>query len=523
MFGGPDFPTIHDRPSLHDFIRDQLRPDGSLDDPACTLPDEAPRTPGGIGWMAGAFDGVMSHHMGTAGQETEKAERLAAAIASAAERPKKKQLRALYDQASASDVLSILDPTIEALVALRPSTAAVSRLATWLASQSPDRGPIKVGIALLGITGAPDGSLLHELGAHEEFTLYTVVAFCNSRERPDADLFALAQRVYGWGRIHCVERLRDTSDPEIRQWILTDGFRNTVMNEYLAHIAATTGDLVAALAAPSPDRQLLTAAGDIIDALLMGGPAEDIDDYADAPAVLARWLGHMDDPAETLSDLITIAGIRDFCDRDDWDERMERGAWTAAARDAVRAHAERLFSDPAWPARVRAGLDSADPHEFWNAERGARLLGIDAFDQLLVRIDTDPLGGPWFQAWRGVDDQRAQLLAERAARHLDLDLIASGPSTAIGLGPEFRLHAALGWSLQGVRDHPGVGTALVEAALCRPSIQNRNGALNALEAWEPRHWTTLHLNRLETMAATDPDDKIRARAAELLQRSPGRP
>lgn len=444
MFGGRDFPAIHDRPSLHTFIRTQLQPDGSLTDTACTLPDEAPEAQDEIRWMAGALDGVMSHHMGTTDHEAVEVERLAAAIAAAAERPRRKELRTLYEQATASDVLSIVDRAIEALIALRPSATAVNRLGTWLASESPDRGPVKIGIALLGITGAPDGSLLHELGAHEEFTLYTVVAFCNSRERPDADLFALARRVHGWGRIHCVERLRDTNDPGIRRWILTDGFRNGVMNEYLAHIAATTGDLATALAAPSPDRHLLTAAGDIIDALLMGGPAEDIDDYTDAPAVLERWLGHMDDRAETLSDLITIAGIRDFCDRDGWDERLIRGAWTTPARDAVRAHAAQLLSDPAWPARVRAGLDSADPHEFWKAERGARLLGIDAFDQLLVRIDADPLGGPWFEAWRGADDQRARLLAERAARHLDLDLIASGPSTAIGLGPEFKLHAALG-------------------------------------------------------------------------------
>lgn len=356
-----------------------------------------------------------------------------------------------------------------------------------------------------------------------EFTLYTAVAFCNSRQDPEADLLALAQRVRGWGRIQCVRRLRDTIDPEIQRWILTDGFRNNVMNEYLAHLAATTGDLAAALAEASPDRELLIAAGDIIDALLMGGPAKDIDDYADAATALARWLDHMDHHAETLGDLITIAGIRDFCDRDDWVRRLSTGAWTVTTRDAIRAHTERLLAEQRWPERVRSGLDSADPHEFWNAERGARLLGIDAFDQLLARIDADPLSGPWFQAWRDADHRRALLLAERAARHLDLGLIASGPNTAIGLGPEFKTHAALGWSLQGVRDHPGVGTDLLEAALYSPSIQNRNGALNALEAWNPDHWTTLHQTRLRTMADTDPDEKIRARANQLLQRSPGRP
>jgi hypothetical protein len=517
------YPTIHDRPALHAFVRARLRPDGSLPDPACTLPDEAPRTPGRISWSAGAVDGVFGHHTLPAGQEPDRARPLAAAIAAAAERPHGDELRALYELVSADDVLSIIDPAIEALAALRPSTAAVARLGVWLASQSPDRGPVKVGMALLGISGAPDDSLLHELGAHEEFTLYAVVAFSDSRENPDADLFTLARRVHGWGRIHCVEQLCDTTDPEIRRWILTDGFRNGVMNEYLAHIAATTGGLAAALAVPSPDRHLLTAAGDIIDALLRGGPAENIDDYTDAPEVLARWLDHLGHHAETLADLTTTAAVRAFCDRDDWDRRLATGPWTAAARATVRDRAERLISDPRWPQRVLAGLDAPDPDEFRHAERGARLLGIDPFDHLLARIDADPLGGPWFEAWKGVDGGRARLLAERAARLLDLDRIASGPGTTIGLGPDFAAHAALGWSLQGIREHPGVGTDLVDAALCSPSTRNRHGALNVLEAWDPHHWTDTHRDRLRTMGATDPEDHLRARATELLERAPGRP
>lgn len=257
MFGGREYPKIHDRASLHAFIRGLLGTDGSLNDPACTLPDEAPQTPGGIGWMAGAFDGVMSHHMGGAGQATEKAQQLASSIAAAAMRPRRRELAALYALASSEDVLSVIDPAIEALAALHPSAAEVARVGGWLASESPDRGPVKVGIALLGITGAPDGSLLHELGAHEEFTLYAVVAFSNSRQDPDPDLYALAKRVQGWGRIHCVERLRDTASPEIAQWILVDGFRNSVMNEYLAYIAATTGRLVDALADRAPTERCL--------------------------------------------------------------------------------------------------------------------------------------------------------------------------------------------------------------------------------------------------------------------------
>ena len=89
----------------------------------------------------------------------------------------RRRLRKLYEEVNADDVLRFIDPLIEALAAKRPSTAAVAQIGCWLASTSPDRGPVKIGIALLGITGAPDSELLHDLGAHEEFTLFAAVAF----------------------------------------------------------------------------------------------------------------------------------------------------------------------------------------------------------------------------------------------------------------------------------------------------------------------------------------------------------
>lgn len=148
------------------------------------------------------------------------------------------------------------------------------RVGHWLAATATERGPVKLGIALLGVAGVGDAAgLLRTLGAHDEFTLYAVVAFGNGTEDGgESEIWALATVVDGWGRIHCVERLRHTSDPAIRRWILRTGFRNSVMYEYLAYTAATTGGLLAALRGDDIDRELLDAAGEIIEALVMGGP-----------------------------------------------------------------------------------------------------------------------------------------------------------------------------------------------------------------------------------------------------------
>ena len=42
------------------------------------------------------------------------------------------------------------------------------------------------------------------------------------------EIWNLAKRVHGWGRIHAIEQLEPETN-DIRRWLLTDGVRNEVM------------------------------------------------------------------------------------------------------------------------------------------------------------------------------------------------------------------------------------------------------------------------------------------------------
>jgi hypothetical protein len=66
--------------------------------------------------------------------------------------------------------------------------------------------------------------------------------------------------ITGWGRIQIIERLAETKDEQIRAWMLRDGYRNDIMEEYTALTCAKTGNLVAALRQPEPDGKLLKGA-----------------------------------------------------------------------------------------------------------------------------------------------------------------------------------------------------------------------------------------------------------------------
>lgn len=127
------------------------------------------------------------------------------------------------------------------------------------------RQQAKAGLGLLGISGRPDdAAVIVWLGLIEELTLYSVVALKNLLPEADLALCDLAQQVNGRGRIHCVYRLKDSTLPEVRHWLLHGGYQNGVMTEEVAYIAATADDLRAALDT-EPDDEILDHAGALLE------------------------------------------------------------------------------------------------------------------------------------------------------------------------------------------------------------------------------------------------------------------
>src|SRR5207248_2725531 len=118
-----------------------------------------------------------------------------------------------------------------------------------------------------------DMEIFRTLGRHEEFTLFCAVGLANACDDGETQLWELAKHVDGWGRIHLVERLSKTENPEIKDWLLREGYKNSVMYEYLAYPCAVGGGLLAALEADEVDDDLLLSAAEIIQALITGGPA----------------------------------------------------------------------------------------------------------------------------------------------------------------------------------------------------------------------------------------------------------
>ena len=290
------------------------------------------------------------------------------------------------------------------------------------------------------------------------------------------------------------------------------------MVEYLAHPCAVGGGLLAALEAGEPDDALLDGAGDLVCALINGGPAQDMTDYDDGARVVPLFLAHVAARAShPVRTFLAVADVADFVDDTAraWDGLADKG-WTAENRERVSHQATDIMARPHWRGAVEAGLASTQPFEFQQAARAATRLGIDVWERYFERQRAGA-DSWWWDVMRTRDPARIDRIVDLALAQLDLAAIATGPADDLGLGPAYRQQSDLGLILQVLGAFPGRGWVLVEAGLRCRTVRNRNMALKTLHEWGRPAWPESAEAALRAAHEAEPRDDVRTRIAELLE------
>lgn len=484
---GEDLPWCG-RPAIFEHIQANLDRAGKLTGAGIKLPDEERRCHGEkIRWVAGAMDGVFGHHM-AAGGGASLAKKIAGLVESISRKNSRHHKVELYNLLLKDQLIQAVDPASEKIAAAGISSQPyLHDFAKWLAFQSPDRGPVKFGIVLLGlIRDRNDLDPIRTLGKHEEFTLYSAVALSNMSDNPEQELWELAKSVDGWGRIHLVERLRGTQNPEIKKWLLREGYKNSIMVEYLAYTCAVAGDLKSELSKPEIDADLLTGAGEMIEALINGGPAEDMDCYGDGAEAVRLYVDHLKTRSGlNLGDFLILHRVKSFVENEaaGREERKRKG-WTDELRSSLLDDLHQILIDSKWTRLILEKQHSACDLEFWQVDQAASILRIDLWDthwKRLLENPTDP--HCWYNVMKKANSGRIDQIVALAAAKIPLDDIATGPADSLGLGPEYNLHSCLDFILQELDKYPGKGIELIGAGLGSPVTRNRNMAVKALSAW----------------------------------------
>jgi len=512
-------PPWGERPSIYQHIVDHIRPgEPGLRDKGELLPDdEVVRGGNEWRWAAGALDGVMGHHAGGA-EPSEVGRKVVDALHALIKKASDKRAAALYALLLENPTLSYVDQFMGVVVADDNLDGGRTHdIAHWLATSAADREPVKFAIALLGMCqGADDRDLLLTLGRHEEFTLFVSVALNNQGNDPELSIWALACLVTGWGRIQIIERLVNTNDEQIKAWLLREGYKNDVLYEYTALTCAKTGGLLSALSVSEPDEKLLNGAGAILAALIAGrgGPAEGMDAYPDGAEATELYLSHLQTRALDLQSLIDVSRINEFLKEESGPVKDPALGWPDRSAQLLRL-ANAILSRPDWEQKTREALNSEDSRTFWTASEAAQALGLDIWDVHFERLKR---GGTnlWYHVMKTDDPDRVARVIELAEKTLPLHELASGPSTSLGLGPEFEAHSALDVVVQELRRFPGLGWSLIRVGLQNATIRNRIMAAKALQAWDRTTWPAEAEALLKRALQAEPNDDTRALMAKVL-------
>ncbi len=236
--------------SIYEYICNHIE-DGRLPENFKLEPFDEPDS--ALRFADGAMDGISIYHMASAVFPNDIGTRIADALADICLGKIEDAEPALASMMREHRAIRLIGQIQRAVLdnTDRIGPGALMRYAAQLLFTSRDKEMVKLGLSLMELFDNPIDELketVRELGLCNEFTIFA--AWCaRNWEHGNDEVFAMARKVKGWGRIHCVEML-EPETPEIRDWLLREGACNYVMPEYSAATCMAKAGVAARLEKP---------------------------------------------------------------------------------------------------------------------------------------------------------------------------------------------------------------------------------------------------------------------------------
>lgn len=324
------------QPSYYQCILEALDGNGCLPE-SFSLPKD--HDDGELRFADGAMDGIRVYHM--AGNEAQIGP-LCEAAKLASEKQFEEAEKTLLDCFSSkawNGMLNSVDEFQQWVVDHQGeiNPGEIYRFSSWLLSESRNAESIKFALSLLELLNVEEDENIREkvltLSNSDEFTLFCLF-LVGKWQDANEQTFEIAKKVNGWGRVHAVDRLEPETE-EIRDWLLTEGFRNSIVWAYSAMTCIEKGDLLERLG----DGTLPTGHEDDIHALvgaaLPGGPVAAMDGYDQGEALMESYLSWAEGLAPTTAMAETLRSLSDLLP-----------GWAWESKDALLSRCKALLTTP---------------------------------------------------------------------------------------------------------------------------------------------------------------------------------
>lgn len=419
-------------------------------------------------------------------------------------------------------VIDIIDAFLQTIVDDGlPIQPYLFNYAKELATRTDKRNAVKFGIAIAGL--CQQKSLLNDiqiLGLHDEFTVFAAIAIANISDNAEDDLWELAQKVDGWGKIQLVDRLAVPGlKPSIKDWLLLEGYKNNIMHEYLAYTCAFHGELHLKLQKQGIEHRLFKSAAEILLALISEhSPAQDITTYPYASQVVHDFIRHAKVHAGDVAGFHVLHKLKDFLTalQADLCEQWQNG-WTQDVISNCLIEIFALLNHKDWKTIVEEGLNSKDHETYWYAQQASEKLGVDVWDSVWRRLNDNPLDSAiWYDVTQYGKPDFADDIVAFALQHLPLAELATGAKDSNGFGPLYAKHTCLEHATGFLKDHPQKGTMIVLAALKSPVTRVRNRAISVLDNWKQENWSPEIAHAVKHLQGIEPNPDTQANLGRLL-------
>lgn len=485
--------------SLYEMISEALV-DGELPKDF-SLPTEAEN---GIAWMDGAADGVCIYHMASMGIGKEEENIMAEALKVVSEGDYQEADRLFARLGENVRAISAIDE-FQTYIAEHINELNIENIynyAIHAVIETCDTETVKYGLVMLGLFKTENiKEIIRTIGLSDEFSIFAIINMLKW-EDGNNEVFQLAKKIHGWGRIHAVERIEPTTD-EIKKWMLLEGVHNNVMTAYSALECWRKSDAYNTLMA-GPTKDEYIGIRDIINGLLDEGPAAGISQIEGSDDILIRFLNVVKEFADSIDDYEVVRSIKIH-----YEDEENKNAEIESLCE------ELLISD-----RCKA-LAAEAVTKGWHIDL-AREVGVNYKDDVFAVMEADLEHKNHLCLYLMDDPEYMNKVLELFRRRLVLSELKGNPGTTIGFGMRSWKQRAVQHVLQELRRYPLEGLDFVEAALQSESIRTRNMALGTIKSWIKKEGKPLSeflpdfQVLLSNLREIEPDKMVKESMSELI-------
>lgn len=430
-------------------------------------------------WADGALDGVMLYHMGhpEVTDEDKQALKNALKIASEGEDIYEKADKILVDTVGDKGAIGFLDDIQTALIE-NQSELDIQNIIVYvfhLITETDVISLVKLGLAILELLEAnksdPFAKIVRNIALCNEFT-FSALFVMEGWENSNDEIFDIAKKVKGWGRIHAIEKLEPTT-AEIKQWLLREGLNNEVMSAYSALTCWNKSEAEKVLFQDSISDEDYKGLCALIEGLVDEGPVPGISELENGAKIIDRFLDVVTSRNMSLCDYETVDRIMTMydSDNDDAEHICEK------CRSIIHSDTCIQIVKNSIPTGKGIGL--------------AKELGIDYMPTILKLMNENFAENNWLLQFADDDPEFIEKAAEIWRKCLPLETMKGAPTDIMGPMIKGDPHSELEFLLSRLDKYPLVGTDLVEVALQSPPERARKRGINVVKEWVVARQTPL--------------------------------